>query len=117
MTWAKWCHEWCYDRLKTVCGMLLYGDQRYLNELATEYEYRAACPGPWCVHNRALDVRDGRIHWGGMPMIAYHYSGVSVSPAGDETAVTLARPEYGITERVANIVYAPYLRELAEVMR
>lgn len=108
--WADKCREWCYDAVDRG----RYGDQAYLDlwpvtfdAIATEHP--GACLGPWAVHTRALDVRDGVIHFGNKPLIAYHYSALKLLPHGDGQ---LTRPEYALTRRQEHILYAPYLRAL-----
>jgi len=118
--WADKCQKWCYDKLAQVAGGdYVYGDQVYLQRIcAPDGDYlktvhhinsNHACVGPWNVHNRALDVRNGVIHYGGQPLIAYHYSALQlVSEGGCE----FSRPEYQLTKRQTDILYAPYLAAL-----
>lgn len=124
--WAENCRRWCYDhnlhKGVDVYGHMpredwprLYGDQKYIEEMPGRFgahviQHPGAAPGPWCIHTRALDVRDGVIHFGGRPLVAYHYS--SYKP-GEQ----LTRPEYQLTERQAEIVYAPYLKALEEASK
>ncbi len=117
--WAKQTREWCYDRVEQVTNedwTLKYGDQKYLEKWreggAHVIRHPGAAPGPWCVHTRALDVRDGVIHFGNRPLIAYHFSGYREGPHGIEQ---LSRPEYAISERQGEIIYTPYIRALREL--
>lgn len=115
--WASECRAWCYDRLaQRDDGAWIYGDQAYLNLWPREFgahvvQHPGACLGPWAVHARALDVRDGVIHFGGRPLVAYHYSGLRTLPDGHSVAT---RPEYLLGRRQEEIIYAPYYRALED---
>lgn len=114
--WAQSCHEWCYDRLAQGPEGWVYGDQGYLDiwpELfhAHVVKHPGACAGPWQVHTRSLDVRDGVIHFGNKPLVSYHYSGLQLLPHGVDV---LTRPEYQLSDRQAEILYRPYLAALKE---
>lgn len=112
--WAKACRGWCYDKVVHDVGGALYGDQGYLNGFpvsgALAIEHPGACLGPWAVHTRALDVRDGVIHFGGRPLVAYHYSSYHQLPHGGEQ---VALPDYALTPRQIEILYTPYRKALA----
>ncbi len=112
--WAERCRAWCYDH---VDGSK-YGDQAYLDDWPDGgvriIAHPGACLGPWAVHTRAIDVRDGVIHFGGRPLVAYHYSGLRELPEGHSVAT---RPEYQLTKRQEGIIYGPYYDALAEARR
>lgn len=121
--WARQCREWCYDRLEMVTigkgyeatyGPA-YGDQKFLDmwpdQGAHVVQHPGACAGPWQVHTRSLDVRDGVIHFGNKPLVSYHYSGLQLLPHGVDV---LTRPEYQLSDRQAEILYRPYLAALRE---
>ncbi len=115
--WASCTRDWCYDRVDEVPitnRRLRYGDQAYLDDWphrlgAHVVTHPGAMGAPWNVHVRALDVRNGVIHRGGAPLIAWHYSALKILPHG---ADVLTRPEYGLTDRQAEILYQPYLAAL-----
>lgn len=112
--WASACRNWCFERvLRDDVGGPLYGDQGYLNGFpisgARAIEHPGACLGPWAVHTRALDVRDGVIHFGGRPLVAYHYSSYHQTPHGGEQ---VALPDYALTPRQIEILYTPYREAL-----
>lgn len=65
--------------------------------------------GPWAIHTHALDVRNGVVHFGNRPLVAFHYSGYRELPEGH---TVMTRPEYQLTERQAQIIYVPYIQEL-----
>jgi hypothetical protein len=109
--WAAQCREWCYDRLSDDGT---YGDQAYLTEWPAKHgahvvQHPGAQLGPWAVHTRSLDVRDGMIHFGGRPLVAFHYSAYRELPDGH---TVMTRPEYRLTPRQEDIIYGPYIDEL-----
>ncbi len=128
--WAQLCREWCADRVEAVEKVsgpvpqlnrrLRYGDQKYLEDLMEEFpgivgiKNPAAMAGPWNIHTRAWDVRDGVIHFGNRPLGFFHFSAYTELPDGH---TTLSRPEYGITKRQEEIVYLPYQLALAEARK
>lgn len=73
-----------------------------------------ACAGPWQAHTRSLDVRDGVVYFGNRPLVAWHFSSYREGPHGQ---VQLSRPEYALTDRQAELMYAPYIRCLREASR
>ncbi len=124
--WAEACRLWCSDRVEEVEAVggpvpipnrrLRYGDQGYLTEWPEKYgahvvQYPGAEPGPWCAHTRALDVRDGVVHFGGVPLVLWHYSSLALHEDGTYTA---SRPEYRITKRQEDILYADYVSSLRD---
>jgi SAM-dependent methyltransferase len=127
--WAEECRCWCYDRLEQAphdpppvdlpFDGILYGDQKYFDAwpgigAAHVVQHPGACAGPWQIHTRALDVRDGVIHFGNRPLVSYHFSGYREGPHGQEQ---LTRPEYALNERQAELIYTPYVRALKEAGR
>jgi hypothetical protein len=112
--WAEMCRQWCYDYVQEIAPppdrKFRYGDQKYLEVLAEKYgahvvQHPGGCAGPWGIHTRALDVRDGVIHFGGRPLVAYHYSQFQLVEGGGMVA---SRPEYLVSLRQEAILYAPY---------
>ncbi len=124
MDWAEWCREWCYDRLQEFDDrnggtMVMYADQKVLDLWPDGYgahviQHPGACAGPWGVHAKPLEVRDGVIHFGGRPLVGFHYSGYRELPDGH---TVLTRPEYMLTDDQAEILYRPYFRALEEAKR
>ena len=100
-----------------AAGDVLYGDQKYLDRWPQQEPYSrahviqhpGACAGPWGVHAKPLEVRDGVIYFGGRPLVAWHYSGYRELPDGH---TVLTRPEYMLTDEQAEILYVPYIRAL-----
>lgn len=125
--WAAQCREWCYDRVELAQAQnsfrgeitspardARYGDQLYLDRWPAKHgahvvQHPGAQLGPWAVHTRSLDVRDGVIHFGGRPLVAFHYSAYRELPDGH---TVLTRPEYRVTDRQGDIIYGPYIDEL-----
>ncbi len=116
--WAFACQTWCYAHFQEVTldstDGILYGDQKYLDPLPTKYgahvvQHPGACAGPWGVHAKPLELREGVIHFGGRPLVAWHYSGYRELPDGH---TVLTRPEYMLTDEQAEILYVPYIRAL-----
>ncbi len=128
--WAEMCREWCYDRVEEVEATggpvpqanrrLRYGDQKFLEDLMVEFpgivglKNTAAMVGPWNIHTRALDMRDGWIYFGGRRLISYHYSALVLH---DDNTVTASREEYNISPRQQDLIYRPYLSALDEVIK
>ncbi len=114
--WAESCRACCYDRLQAPfdgIGRFIYADQTYLDAWpgrgAHVIKHPGACAGPWGVHAKPLEVRDGVIHFGGRPLVSFHYSGYRELPDGH---TVLTRPEYMLTDEQAEILYVPYIRAL-----
>ncbi len=124
LNWATNCRTWCYAHLEhwpdASCDpLVLYGDQKYLDAWPERFNghvvrYPGACAGPWGVHARPLEVRDGKIHFGGEPLVAWHYSGYRELPDGH---TVMTRPEYMLTNEQAEILYTPYIKALEEAKR
>ncbi len=125
--WAENCRLWCFDKIEEIeeakggpvpieNRRLRYGDQGYLDEWPEKYgahviQYLGASPGPWCANTRAWDVRDGVIHFGGKPLIAFHFSSFKLHEDGTLTA---SRPEYFITKRQEELLFSGYAKALGE---
>lgn len=124
--WAEECRKWCYSRATRMPdGRVLFGDQRYLEEMvsmpswiegdlrkkgsAYVIQHPGAAPGPWCIHTRAIDVREGVIHFGGVPLVSFHYSQFKLVEGG---GMVCSLPDYAINARQEAILYAPYARAL-----
>ena len=115
--WAAQVRDWCYDRVEPVPipdRRLRYGDQKYLDEWPARFgahvvQHPGANLGPWAIHTQPLEARDGVVHFGGRPLVAYHYSGFRELPEGH---TVLTRPEYCVTDEQARIIYDPYLEAL-----
>lgn len=135
--WAAQCREWCYDRVEDVSSaeprarremggppanlpvpipdrLRRYGDQKFLDAWPADngahvVQHPGADLGPWSVHTRAIDVRDGAVFFGGRPLVAFHYSSYRELPDGH---TVLTRPEYRLTPRQEEIIYGPYIEEL-----
>ncbi len=126
--WAESCLEWCRDRYELRTSQAgfydpatveLYGDQKYLDwwpviHGAHVIQHPGACAGPWGVHAKPLEVRDGVIHFGGRPLVSWHYSGYRELPDGH---TVLTRPEYMLTDAQAEILYRPYWAALEDAKR
>ncbi len=119
--WAALCREWCGSTPERLPDRRVrFGDQKYLEWLTEEFPAivgianEAAMVGPWNLHARSLDVRDGVPHFGNRPIGFFHFSAYTELPDGH---TTLSRPEYGITKRQEEIVYLPYQLALAEVRK
>lgn len=112
--WAEMVRRWCYDRREVVGGQWQFADQKYLEQLVVDFhavviKNEAAMVGPWNVHARSLDVRDGVPYFGNRPIGFFHFSSYREGPHGQEQ---LSRPEYAINDRQAEILYTPYIRAL-----
>lgn len=128
--WSDMCRIWCLDRVVAIeetAGpvpianrRLRYADQSYLSDLVEEFpgihvvENVAAMVGPWNVHTREWEVRDGVPYFGGRPLGLFHFSSLKLGPHGHWSP---SRPEYGITDRHLEILYRPYLDALEEAGR
>lgn len=122
--WAEMVRGWCIDRVEQVEAIggpvpitdrrFRYADQAYLDDLGREFPgivtlSPQAMLGPWSVHTRELDVRDGVVTFGGKALASFHFSSLKLGPHGQWQPT---RPEYRITQRQIDILYLPYLKEI-----
>lgn len=109
---AQLCREGpiSFDR-EHADGTTRWGEQGSLEVVAEKHgahviQHPAVAPGPWSIHAHDLEVRDNVVFFGGRPLVSYHYH--------SRRADQLANPEYAVSPRQAQILYAPYNRALAE---
>jgi hypothetical protein len=107
---AELARAWCYIGFREHHGRTYFGDQGYLEILVEDHgahvvRHPGVNVGPWSVHGRDLEQRDGGVWFGGRPLVSYHYS--SFREDGQ-----IASPGYEITARQARILYDPYVNEL-----
>lgn len=102
-------HEW-------PNGRVTWGDQGALSLVEEEFgahviRHPGAAPGPWCIHAQPLEQRDGVVHFGGRPLVSWHYHGLHRISGG---GLAPSHPEYGITPEQERLLYGPYYLQLAE---
>lgn len=108
---AEYANEWSYLGWRVAPdGRRFFGDQGALELIQERFgAHVIRHPGlnvaPWNVHTQQLEEREGVLHFGGRPLITYHYS--SLRPG-----VQYANIDYEVNERQARLLYDPYLAEL-----
>jgi hypothetical protein len=108
--WAEACWEWCYlgDPQPRGMNRWRFGDQGYLDEFpeigAHVIENPGVNLGPWAVHHRELEVRDGKVFFGDRPLVLYHYHSYRAGQLADQ--------DYQISAEQVELLYLPYQRAL-----
>lgn len=95
-------------------GRVTWGDQGGLSIIEEEFgahviRHHGAAPGPWCIHAQKLEVIDGVIHFGGLPIVSFHYHGIHRVTGG---GLLPSYPEYAITAEQERALYGPYYAAL-----
>lgn len=97
-------------------GRVIWGDQGWLEVIQEEFgahviEHVGAAPGPWSVHTQSLrQSHDGRLFFGGRPLVSFHYSSLRWNPDG--SLRQLFDPPYQVTVEQQRLLYDPYLAAL-----
>jgi hypothetical protein len=114
--WREQCLAWCFGRLEDG----KFGDQMYLDEWPGRYPglhmiaSKGAGLGPWNVERyRIARGADGVLRSDEDALVFYHFHGLRLH----EDGTTLAPAEYELAPAVRELVYAPYLDELARTRR
>ena len=116
--WRCLCLQWCYDRLEDG----RFADQKYLDDWPAAVDglvisqHPGINLGPWNKANYRLDAADRVPRVNGVPVVCYHFHGMSFYRGG---LVELQRADYGspLGRNWTRWLYKPYLRELASVKR
>lgn len=116
--WRERCIEWCYDRLEDG----KFGDQKYLDDWPERFRnvvvlrHKGANLAPWNLAGYTITERDGRVMVDENPLIFYHFHKLKL--VGQNLIDTgLTDPKASLNRTVRRRIYAPYIRELREVMR
>ncbi len=116
--WRERCIEWCYDKLEDG----KFGDQKYLDDWTTrfngvvELRYKGANVAPWNLAGFKVRERDGQVMIDEDPLIFYHFHKMKmVSPNLFDSGLT--DPKAELNAAVRNGIFAPYLRQLRELMQ
>jgi len=116
---TEW-RELCADSVSAVPTENAYGDQKYLDELATKWcqQPDAAHQGlnvaPWNVGNYLFDIRADRVFVDGVRLCFYHFQGFLQITSN---LLLLYRGVYPLPKFVRKHVYRPYLAELRHARR
>jgi hypothetical protein len=115
--WRERCIEWCYDRLEDG----KFGDQKYLDDWPTRFanvavlEHKGANLAPWNLAGYTIGEADGTVMVDENPLIFYHFHKLKMmSPSLFDTGLTDRRARLNATVR--RRIYAPYIRELRDLM-
>jgi hypothetical protein len=115
--WRARCIEWCYDRLEDG----KFGDQKYLDDWPERFpgvaviEHKGANLAPWNIARYRITERNGTVMVDENPLIFYHFHKLKMlGPHLVDTGLTDRRAS--LNRVVRRSIYAPYLRELREVI-
>ena len=133
--WRERCLEWCYCRAEDG----KFGDQKYLDDWPTRFagthvlEHPGAGLAPWNVANYSLGSRNGSVLVDDRELVFYHFHSLrlyrgsalarALRPLGADLRQMTARPRWvwttnaALTPREEELIWDPYLGELARVMR
>lgn len=114
---AELCREWSHADARHVPGYGdLWGDQSNLTIVQREFgahviQHVGAAAGPWNAHNHPLRLsHDGRVFFGGRPLVAFHYHALRAQ-GGILERFTHAC--YEVTPEQVRILGEPYVAALA----
>jgi hypothetical protein len=127
--WRERCLEWCHARVEPG----RFGDQKYLDEWPALFDgvrvsrNEGAGLGPWNQTRHRLEAGpDGSLAVDRLPVVFFHYSGLTLHPAGGRlSAAALRSGVYRLTEpllwtirarhrgRLLDLVWAPYVERCA----
>jgi hypothetical protein len=127
--WRERCLEWCHARVERG----RFGDQKYLDEWPRRFDgvrvsaNVGAGLGPWNQTRHRLDAgADASLTADGEPVVFFHYSGLTLHPAGDKlSALALQSGVYRLADpllwtirarhrgRMLDVVWAPYVERCA----
>jgi len=111
--WRERCLEWCHARLENA----RFGDQKYLDDWPDRFaavhvlRHIGAGAAPWNVLQ--YDMRagpDGTVTVDGTPLIFFHFHGLRLRRSGRDV---LHPPGYHVPKAALELVYRPYLDDLA----
>lgn len=109
---ARLAWEWCYLGFREMAdGRSFFGDQSYLELLVEGHgahvvQHPGVNLGPWGIHAHPMELVGGQVHFGGRPLVSYHYSSFGIGPGG----VRWGHGEYELNLRQLELVYYPYLQ-------
>ena len=112
--WCDLCIEWCHDYVEGI----RYGDQKYLEDLANNYDsvdiciHKGANAAPWNIAGRTISVRDQVICIDDDPLLFYHFQGFKVY--GPRLCSLYASPELIVKDTLLDLIYKPYVKALYE---
>lgn len=113
--WRDRCIEWCYNRLED--GRM--GDQKYLDDWPERFygvhvlQHLGAGVAPWNFSQYDIQVRDGRLNIGSVPLIFYHFHQFRVLTNGHyHRASSLYEEE----KPLPDIIYQPYGEAISQAI-
>jgi hypothetical protein len=111
--WRDRTIEWCFAELQEH----RFGDQKYLDRWPTMYPalrdiaHAGANVAPWNVKHGAIAERGGRVHFGEVPLVFYHFHGIRKLAPGIFDP-QLARYFVSLSPELRTLLYGPYLAAL-----
>jgi hypothetical protein len=116
--WREQCLAWCFDRVEGD----RYADQKYLEQFEHRFsgvrsiDLKGANLAPWNVAQYELAARDGAVRVDAEPLVFFHFQGVAAVRPGvyDSNLHSYRAP---LTPALRELVYQPYLLELARCER
>lgn len=116
--------DWWLQRCLEACPAVpvdgKYADQKYLDDIATQFSNVAALSSnsvnvaPWNIFNKTVDAIQGRVMISGEPLLLYHFQGLKVLRSRIFNLYASARVLPGPVRR---LIYRPYTAALASEMR
>jgi hypothetical protein len=132
--WRERCLEWCYYRVEDG----KFGDQKYLDDWPERFEgvhilrHVGGGLAPWNVTNYSLGPGPDGPFVDGLPLVFFHHHGLKLYKVGAQvrragllprhyrvsrTPEPLVwRSDYPLSERDLELVWEPYVRELAQAV-
>lgn len=119
---AKWWDERCRERCTSQLGPWPFADQGYLDSFAELFEgvrvisHPGADLAPWNIAGHQVSVHDAEVLVNDLPLIFYHYSGISRHGARFYFKHHVPY-DFRLDSLTRERIYAPYLRTLGEIER
>jgi hypothetical protein len=114
--WRERCLEWCHDYLDQG----RFADQGYLDEFPRRFggvrvlDHPGINAAPWNLGGASIGTADDGIQVDGRPLLFYHFQGIrELVPGCFELG--LRAYETDLTSALRDLIYRPYLRQLAAI--
>lgn len=113
--------EWWQQRCLESCSVILtpetYADQKYLNRIPVLFPWGEASAhaglnaAPWNIDAYDVTERNGKVFVGDNALVLYHFQALNVFRDG---TATLYAGNRRVAKSLQRLVYAPYLRRIAD---